>query len=152
MGTPVFFDAFLFDNGGQPAQDFTGFLLWNVTGGSVDLVGGRVPGANDPTNGRYVDLDGGTAGRFSTKAAIPLVAGRTYRLSFTYLSTDGNANAATVTLGSRSFQVNTSSRTMQTFSRDFTVDATTTAVLAFQDVGNDDAGIGIDNVQVATVL
>ena len=55
-----FFDFFLFDNGGQPQENFNLFFQWNVIGGSVDLVGGNVPGAvggpPDEPGGRYVDL------------------------------------------------------------------------------------------------
>lgn len=155
-GAPNFFDAFLFDNGGQPANDYNAFFQWNVSGGTVDLRGGNVPGANDAAqiNGRFIDLDGGDAGRFATRVPLNFVGGRTYNLSFTYMSTDGKQNAATATIGTQTFRVNTASRSPQNFSRNFSFPLTsplTAAPLAFQDAGNDDNGIGIDNVVVSAL-
>lgn len=146
---PIFFDFFLFDNAGQPANDFNGFIQWNVTGGTVDLLGGRIPGATDQTNGRFVDLDGGDSGRFASRLAIPFVGGQTYNLSFSYKSTDGQSNTAAVAIGSQRFTVSTSSTTLQRFSRNFRFATTTTANLVFQDLGNDDNGLGIDDITVS---
>ncbi len=78
-----FFDAFFSDNAGQPAQNFKGFIQWNVTdpanatNSSVDFVGGNVPGSFFYPTGRFVDL-GGSTGQpaiFSTKLPIVLVLG-----------------------------------------------------------------------------
>ena len=52
---PQLFDDFLFDNAGQPAENFNGFFQWQVIGGSVDLVGGNIPGKT-PTG--LVDFGG----------------------------------------------------------------------------------------------
>ena len=150
-GVPIFFDAFLADNAGQPTEDFNLFFLWNVTGGSVDLRGGIVPGANDPINGRFVDLDGGTPGRFETRLALPLVAGQTYNVSFSYFSTDGKPNSARAAFGGKVFSFGTRSRTPRLFSRNFTFPTTTTSTLAFRDLGRDGNGIGLDNVVISLI-
>ena len=155
----VFFDDFLFDNAGQPEEDFDDFFLWTVTDGTVDLVGGNVPGATTPDlGGRYVDLDGGNAGRFETAidAQLSLLPGVAYDLSFLYNSTSG-ANAADVfvesTSGSRLFtaEVFADSLDFREFSGRFTVDAATTASIVFQDreLGLDEFGIGVDRVMFA---
>ncbi len=144
--TTQFFDFFLFDNGGQPAPDYNAFFQWNVSGGTVDLLGGRVPGATDQANGRFVDLDGGNAGRFATRTGQVFLPNVVYNLRFDYFSTDGRDNAATVTIGSQTFRVATRARGLQSFSRDLSFALPTTAPLVFQDAGNDGNGIGIDNV------
>ncbi len=150
---PLFFDAFLFDNAGQPADNFNTFIQWDVTDGTVDLVGGNVPGATDQTNGRFVELGGSTndPGVFATKVAFPFAPTTVYNLRFDYKSSDGNPNSAQVTVGSQTFTVSTSSTALQTFSRNFTFGDATTAKLIFQDLGNDNFGIGIDNVVLSTV-
>lgn len=148
---PIFFDAFLFDNAGQPANNFNAFFQFEVTDGTVDLVGGNVPGADEPPAGRFVDLDGSTndAGRFATRSQFPFLANTTYNLSFRYLSTDGNLNTATATIGSQVFTFAAASTSFQTFSVDFTFAETTLADLVFQDLGNDSFGVGIDRVMLS---
>lgn len=149
-----FFDFFIFDNAGVPQDNFRTFFQWNVTGGSVDLVGGVGPGVigappNEP-NGRFVDLGGSTAdpGRFETRQSFVLLPGMTYNLTFNYRSTAGDLNRATVTLGSLVFSVETASTTFLTFDQNFTVTTPTTVTIAFQGDENDrdGSGIGIDGV------
>ncbi len=152
---PIFFDGFLLDNAGQPADNYNGFFLWNVTDGSVDLIGGNVPGMDDPAmGGRYVDLGGSTndPGAFATKTALPFVAGITYNLSFNYNSVDGQTNTATATIGSQVFNITATSTAFQRFSQNFTFSNATTANLVFQDLGSDNSGVGIDTVQVSIAL
>ncbi len=152
---PIFFDGFLLDNGGQPADNYNGFFLWNVTGGSVDLIGGTIPGVDDPAmGGRYVDLGGSTndPGAFTTKTALPFAAGVTYNLSFNYNSVDGQTNTATAIIGSQVFNITAGSTTFQRFSQNFTFSSATMANLVFQDSGNDNSGVGIDTVQVSVAL
>lgn len=153
---PIFFDAFLADNGGVPADNFNAFFQWIVTGGSVDLVGQPVvdPFGNPivelderggPLFGRFVDLGGstGTPGIFVTRFSFPFLAGRTYNLSFDFNSIDGNPNTATITIGSQVFTVSASSTSFTRFSRDFSFATTTIAALLFQ---SQTGGVGIDNV------
>ena len=150
---PVFFDGFLADNGGQPADNFNGFFLWNVTDGSVDLIGGNLPGVDDPAlGGRYVDLGGSTGnpGTFATRQPIVFLPGITYNFSFLYNSVDGLANSATASVGTQQFNVSSSSTTFQTFSQDLTFTDLTSANIVFQNLESDtdDSGIGIDRVQI----
>ena len=151
---PVFFDDFFSDNLGQPAQNFNGFIQWNVTGGSVDFVGGNVLGAQGgPPDGRYVELGGSTGvpGRFATRSNIQFLPGIDYTLSFAYLSTGNELNSATATIGDRTFTVTTSDPTQYSvFSQTFRFDTPTQTTLAFQDagLGNPNDGIGIDFVFV----
>ena len=64
--------------------NYTNFANWNVSDGTVDLIGN--PGFYDfqPGNGRYVDLDGstGNAGILTTKTTFNFLAGQWYELSF----------------------------------------------------------------------
>lgn len=154
---PLFFDGFLADNGGMPANDFNAFFLWSVTNGSVDLAGGNMPGVDDPAmGGRYVDLAGssGTPGVFSTRAPLVFMAGTLYNLSFRYANTGGSMNQAAVTLGLQMFTVTATSPTFLNFSQNFSFISNTSANLIFQDlgIGSDDFGVGIDDVMVSQVV
>ena len=156
-----FFDAFFSDNLGQPAQNFKGFIQWNVTdpanatNSSVDFVGGNVPGSFFYPTGRFVDL-GGSTGQpaiFSTKLPIVLVPGMLYTLTYRIASTeavlslggpgantlitptpDGPLDTARVTVGGNTFTLATSSNQFQTFTLDFVAN-TASDVLALQDLG-----------------
>ncbi len=156
-----FFDSFFSDNLGQPAQNFKGFIQWNVTdpanatNSSVDFVGGNVPGSFFYPTGRFVDL-GGSTGQpaiFSTKLPIVLVLGTSYTLTYRIASTeavlalggpgvdtlitptpDGPLDTARVTVGGNTFTLSTSSNQFQTFTLDFVATAATD-VLALQDLG-----------------
>ena len=150
----VFFDGFLTDNAGQPANNFNGFIQWDVTNGTVDLVGGNVPGVDDPAlGGRFVDLDGSStdAGSFATKMPMNFAGGLTFTLSFIFKSTDGNPNAATAMIGPQVVNFSTSGLAFQQFSQTFSFPSLTSAKLVFQDLGNDSAGIGIDDVMIVPV-
>lgn len=155
---PVFFDGFLADNGAQPRDDIrgqrqgdlTGFFLWRVDEGSVDLEG---PGATqDPSIllGRYVNLGGSTGdpGLFRTQDLVALAPGVTYTLSFDYFSPSGTTGAANVTfLGETTGFAATA--TPQVFSQTYTATgALNLSSIAFQDLGNGTNGVGIDNVSV----
>lgn len=156
---PAFFDGFLADNLQQPRDnirgqvqgDLTGFFLWEVTDGSVDLEG---PAATqDPSIllGRYVNLGGSTGdpGLFRTNQAVVLAPLAQYTLSFDYFSPSATAGSATVTFLDQTFTVNATS-TPQTFSQTFTTGGTlvNSSRIAFQDLGNGTNGVGIDNVSV----
>ena len=164
-----FFDAFFSDNAGQPAQNFKGFIQWNVTdpanatNSSVDFVGGNVPGSFFYPTGRFVDL-GGSTGQpaiFSTKLPIVLVPGMLYTLTYRIASTeavlalggpgantlitptpDGPLDTARVTVGGNTFTLTTTSNVFQTFTLDFVANAATD-VLALQDLGFLDPTTGV---------
>ena len=158
--TAEFFDFFFADNGGLPANAFDLFFQWDVSGGSVDLVGGVGPGVfgaapSDP-NGRLVDLGGSTRnpGRFETRLEYPTVAGQTYNLTFDYRSIDGRTASATVTVGDRTFTVSTADTAFSRFSQDFTATGTDLVRIVFQgdERDRDNSGLGIDGVLFGTVL
>lgn len=160
---PLLFDDFLFDNGGQPAEDFNGFFQFTVTGGSVDLVGGDVPGApGGPPFGRFVDLGGSTGnpGRFESTFPIPVVGGsllpgQSFTLNFDFRSTGGGLNFGSVFVGDQAFDFSTSSLDFTTFSRTFSFDPSLTTVsVAFQGLESDTdgEGVGIDRIQFGPTL
>jgi hypothetical protein len=78
----IFSDDFNTENGAVAALNYTGFANFNVSNGSVDLIGN---GVHDllPGNGLYVDLDGSTndAGVLTESPAMALAPG-TYQFSF----------------------------------------------------------------------
>lgn len=125
--------------------NYTNFVNWDVSEGTVDLLSsGGNPGA-------WVDLDGSSSnsGRFETKSSFNFSAGTIYTLSFDYQTT-GNSNTADVSVGTATFQVGTSTGGWQSFSNTFSFASDTSAKLAFQDLGNDNVGLGIDNVRIAS--
>ena len=159
-GTIVFFDFFFSDNGGVPANNFNNFVQWNVTGGSVDLVGGFGPGVfgappNNPA-GRFVDLGGSTGnpGLFSTRLPLDILAGATYELSFMYRSTlPGQENTASASFGGQTFNVSSSNEAFSQFSQSFVVNSVASSTIAFQGLKSDtdNSGIGIDGVLLRIV-
>jgi hypothetical protein len=152
----VFFDDFFSDNLGQPEDAFNGFIQFEVTDGTVDFVGGNVIGAQGGRPfGRFIDLGGssGNPGRFATRSNITFLPGIEYTLSFAYLSTDGQAQSATVSLGDKTFTVSTSDpRQYSVFSRTFTFDQPTSVPLVFQDGGDGRGGVGVDFIFVRPTL
>jgi hypothetical protein len=68
--------------------NYTGFANWDVVQGEVDLLGGTYPYEVFnflPGNGLYVDMAGSGPsfyGKMRSKTEFPLVAGRSYKLSF----------------------------------------------------------------------
>ena len=139
----VFSDGFQGETG--TGLNYTNFVNWNVADGTVDLLGS---GGNP---GRWVDLDGstGNAGSFSTKSSFNFEAGVVYTLSFDYWST-GGTNNATATIGSFQVPFTRSSGTPIALSAPFSFASATSASLVFQDLGNDNVGMGIDNVLITS--
>jgi hypothetical protein len=146
----LFFDAFLFDNAGQPADNYNDFFQWNVNNGTVDLMGGNVPGSNDPSLGRFVDLSGSTndAGEFATRLPLTFLANTTYNLSFEYRNVGETANMVMASIGKHAFIFSSDTSELQTFSQDFSFPTQTVAHLVFQNSGNDSTGMGIDTITV----
>jgi hypothetical protein len=130
----------------------TTFANWNVTSGSVDLIG--VPRFFNfyPGNGRYVDLDGSThhTGQLSSKQSF---AAGTYTLEFDLGGNDrGHAPKTTeITLGSFSEQITLSSGAgLNPFSVTFT---TTGGNLVFTELGagpSDNVGNVLDDVSLVS--
>ena len=159
---PFLFDDFLLDNGGQPGENLNNFFQFDVTGGSVDLVGGNIPGAPlaPPANplGRYVDLGGSTGnpGLFRTRLAIPVTSATSYTLNFDYRSdTAGQLNRASVLIGDQIFAFSSSTAEFTRFSRTFTFGpALSTVFVGFQGAEDDtdNSGVGIDRMEFGPTL
>ncbi len=137
-------------NGGNQVLNYTGLANWNVTRGSIDLIGN---GAYDPLpgNGLYLDLDGSTvaAGKIESKTAYLFNSGDLVNLQFSLAGSQrGDTNSVAVSLGSLYNEVFTlaSSDPFTTISRSFTVGSTTIAGLIFDHAGGDNRGLLLDNV------
>ena len=147
----VFQDNFNNENGGSGKLNYISFINWNITDGTVDLLGNGFFNYLHKSD-LYVDLDGSTydAGILSTKTAFD--AG-TYTLQFDLA---GNHR---VLLGNKSDVVDISMgdwNTSVTLSRvdplnTFTYILTTNGgVLTFSNQGGDCVGILLDNVELST--
>lgn len=107
----IFSDNFDSENGGVGVTNYGGLANWDVTKGSVDLIGN---GFFDfyPGNGLYLDMDGSSidSGGITSKTAFNLAPG-TYVLTFDLGGSQrGDTNTVRVVLGS-------------VFSEDFTLDS-----------------------------
>jgi hypothetical protein len=148
-----FFDNFNSENGGTGSLDYTAFANFDVTAGSVDLIGN---GAFDfyPGNGLYVDLNGSTdvSGTLTSKASF---APGQYIFSFSIGNTQigGPTNTVTVTLGDYQETFSrTGLGTLDTITRAITLTSSAQLVFATPAGDGDDGGIIIDNVSLATAV
>lgn len=154
--TILFYDNFDWENGGVGAGNYTGFLKWTVSDGSVDLIG--FTGYGDPYwdmlpgNGLYVDMDGSTedAGKITS---IPLSFDPgDYILQFDIAGNqrDYGSDSAIVQVGAGSFLSELISvagkENFTTFSMSFTVNSATTGSISFEGIGGDNVGLLLDNV------
>jgi hypothetical protein len=148
----VFSDNFDTENLGL---NYTSFANFNVTGGSVDLIGQPSFFNFYPGSGRFVDLDGSAgsnnnpAGQISTKSSFG--AGN-YLLTFNLGgSARGDTNTVEVRLGNFSQFITLASNaglTTQSFAF-----ATTGGALSFTNLGqSDNVGLILDNVQLASAV
>ncbi len=166
MSVTLLNDTFNTENGGAGALNFSQFANWEVTRGTVDLIG--VPSFFDyyPGNGLYVDLDGSTGqgGRMESRTTFTLNPG-VYELRFD-LGNDpgfpGDVNTAVVSLGnsySESFsregyapgQGPPPNVPLETVVRQITVTSPTTGKLVFDQAGGDNGGLVIDNVRLTQI-
>jgi hypothetical protein len=147
-------DNFNSENGGVGVLNYAAFSNWNVTDGTVDLIGN---GFFDffPSNGLYVDLDGSTsnAGIFTTKNSFTFNNGTNYQLSFDLAGSQrGSTETVNITLGSLIIDSKTlsSSDPFTTFTYFFTGDGSS-AALSFSNLGADNLGAILDNVTLDVV-
>lgn len=148
----VFQDNFNTENGGNGSLNYNNFTNWNVTDGTVDLIGnGFYDYYSGHGNGLYVDLDGSTfkAGIMSTKT---IFAPGTYTLQF---DLGGNQigyppDVVDISLGSW----NTS---LTRYSADplatvtYTFFTTGGALVFYNSNGGDNTGPLLDNVKLSAV-
>lgn len=146
-------DNFDPENSGTPTLNYFGLANWDVTDGSVDLIGN---GSFDffPGNGLYLDLDGstGNAGRVESKTTFSFNPGDIVELKFNLAGSQrGDTNSVNVSLGSLFGEVFTlnSSDPFTTITRSFTVASATSAELVFDHFGGDNIGLLLDNVKLS---
>lgn len=154
----IFYDNF---NQEVYGLNYTEFDNWNVTDGTVDVVGEGTPHPLSSAGagyGLFVDLDGSTkdAGILTTKEEFSLVANTVYTLSFDLAGNqrDNSSDEVTVTFGlgdfSETFTMNASDPFAKIV-RQFTVDSDTSGYLSFSNFGGDNVGALLDNVQLSVV-
>lgn len=147
----VFSDNFNAEHGGVGALNYTGFTNWDVTSGSVDLIGN---GYYDflPGNGLYVDMNGST-GQGGTIATKTTFAPGAYTLTFDFAGSQrGLSGIVTVSLGDVSQLITLGSSAPFT-SYSFTANVATAGALNLSfasGIAGGNAGGLLDNVVVAT--
>lgn len=145
QAVPVFTDNF---NAEALGLNYVGFANWNVTDGTVDLIG--QPGFFDflPGNGRYVDLDGSTSnsGVMTTKLSF---GPGSYVLGFSLAGNHRNGAAESVLVsygsGSQSFSL-AQNDPLTPFTISFTAGAP--FQIRFEGAGGDNIGMLLDNVEL----
>ena len=118
---PLLSDNFDGENGGSPTLNYYGFHNFNVSAGSVDLIGNGYFDAY-PGNGLYVDLAGSTNQYGALTSKLTFGQG-TYKVT-TYLGGPiyyGIADGETVTLGGGSVSHTLAGMAEATFVDTFTV-------------------------------
>lgn len=136
---------------------------WDVTAGSVDVIGN--PGFFDflPGNGRYLDMDGTTfaAGTIFTKTTFSFLAGITYTLSFDLAGNRQGAGAADIVPGFDRIVAAIDGNILTahawweqpfaTYTLTFTPGASFSSKISFQAFGADNQGPLLDNVVLSAV-
>lgn len=148
----IFSDNFNSENGGVGVTNYGGLANWDVTKGSIDLIGN---GFFDfyPGNGLYLDMDGSSvdSGGITSKTAFNLLPG-TYTLTFDLGgSTRGDTNTVHVALGtvfSEDFTLG-SSAPLGTIVRVINVAIAESGNLSFTSLDpRDNLGLILDNVML----
>lgn len=149
-------DNFNSENGGSAESlNHTSFSNWNVTRGSVDIIG-KGYNATDffPDNGLYVDMDGTSlsAGKLESKSEFDFNTGDSITLMFDILGenpdpANTNNNIMTVSLGTL-FSEDFSKNDIGTIRRRINVTSDIKTSLIFDHNGGDDVGLILDNVKL----
>lgn len=136
--------------------NYTGFANWNVTAGSVDLIG---TGFFDfyPGNGNYVDLAGSTnvGGTLASKQSFSVAPGGTFNLSFDLGgSARGNNNVVDIALAGVTLATLTlpssAPLAQHAYSLTNSTGALMTGNLVFRNDTNGTQGAILDNVVLTT--
>ena len=161
MSAPASADLFSDDfNSESIGVPYNSFANWDVSNGTVDLIGVGSSWNWFPAYGRYVDMDGSTgdAGKMTTKTSFNFSPG-TYTLSFDLAGNQrpGYAPSDTVivqvdmgTLFNNSYTLTTLDP-FTTYTETFVVGAPTIAKLSFEGVGGDNVGMLLDNVTLVPI-
>lgn len=124
---------------------------WTVTDGTVDIIGAVDYYDYLPGSGRYVDLDGSTANPGVLSKSFSLLAGTTYTATFDLAGNHRNAtpDSVAVNFGTASTSASLSKMVGWTgYSLSFTTGAAGSYTLSFENSGNDNIGMLLDNVKV----
>ncbi len=148
----IFDDDFNGERGGLGTLNFSAFSKWNVSSGTVDLIGN---GYFDflPGQGLFVDLDGSTrdSGLFST-ADFSLTPG-TYAVTFSLAGNHrGGSEDVTVSFGDWSSTYRLlSNDPLTSRTVEVNIPAPTLTRLTFQNAGGDNIGALLDDVRITAV-
>ena len=146
---PLFSDNF---GTGGAILNWNGGANWNVSAGTVDLIGDGTGFQYLPVgNGRYVDLDGtsNNAGVFSTDMTF---GPGTYLVGFSLAGSQvGGSSTETVTisLGNWSTTISNIPSGQPLTNYSFLATTTTSGSLSFSNAGGDNIGALLDNVSVS---
>lgn len=148
-------DNFDLENEKRGKLSYSGFANWDVTEGTVDLIG---HGFFDffPDYGLYLDLDGSTnnAGRLESKTTFRLEPGE-YRLEFDLAGSPlSGPNTVTVNLDkvySKDYTLD-KSEPFRTVKSTISVPTSTSAKLVFEHAGADNQGLLLDNVKLIKLV
>ncbi|MBW1643153.1 MAG: hypothetical protein JRJ39_10865 [Deltaproteobacteria bacterium] len=152
-GTVLLYDNFDSENSGNGALNYSSFVKWTVSNGSVDLIGN---GFHDffPKNGLYVDLDGTTSDPaiMGSKKGFVLKPG-VYRFEYDLAGSQrGDVNSVLIAVGASFLKKHTlrSEEPFRCFAWRFRVEKTDpNGYISFmpQDSG-DNIGLLLDNVRL----
>lgn len=136
---------------------------WDVTIGSVDVIGNSNFFDLLPGNGRYLDMDGTTnaAGTIFSKTTFNFTAGTTYTLSFSLAGNNRSAGTANIAPGFDTLFTSIGSNTLTsnawwqqpfaTYTLTFTPGANFSSKISFKAFGSDNQGPLLDNVVLSAV-
>jgi RHS repeat-associated protein len=150
----LFVDTFNTEHGGVSALNYDAFANWQVSQGTVDLLGNGVYDYH-PGNGLFLDLDGSTydAATLTTRQQFDLQPGW-YTLQFDVSDCYGGGNVMDIRLGSvyleRFWYANRTN--LQTVTRSILITQPTSGALIFDHAGGDRAGFILDNVRLSRQL
>ncbi len=154
----VFEDNFEQENNGEVATEYTKFAKWNVTKGSVDLIGRKPFKFIDNIDGLYVDLDGTSvsAGTLETKDEFTFNPGDVFNLSVQLAGSQKGLvdDSVEVSLGNLFKETLTLSpnQPFTTYTKTIRAKEKGTMKLAFAGVGGDNIGLLLDNVSLSKTL
>lgn len=146
-------DPFDGENGGVAALNYADFANFNVTAGSVDLIGN---GNRDfyPGNGLYVDLNGSTGVSGTLESNTSFNPG-TYELTFDIGRNPNGAGPTDSVMVGLGNYTETFERTgmvpLEAVTRTFTTDTLSPLVFSTLASDSDNGGIIIDNINLAPV-
>ncbi|MEN6306271.1 MAG: pyruvate-binding protein [Anaerohalosphaeraceae bacterium] len=153
----VFSDDFDSENGGVGVLNYSEFTNWDVSYGTVDLIGQGTQWDFLPGNGLYVDMDGSTdnAGKMTLKDGIWLQAG-TYELSYELAGNrrgyPNDSVIVNVNVGNYSYtHTLASDAPFEEFKTQFTLTSEQSVEISFEGLGGDNVGMLLDDVKLDAI-